>query len=131
MNNSDIEKLYNKYHKYLVGLAITRTKNKADAEDIVQDVFAEALQSTAFHSIEEDDHAKNWLEQAVIHTAIDAKRKRHGEVNLGDQAGNIEEGANAILDMDENERLSALGRGYNPYGSLEELENLIEYQKNR
>ena len=91
MNNKDIERLYIKYRESLIGLAMTKAKNRADAEDAVQDVFALVLQDYAFHAIENEGYAKNLLEKMVIARAIDAHRRRHGEVNLGDRAEGIEE----------------------------------------
>jgi len=109
MNNKDIEQLYNEYHLPQIRLAFTKTHNQDDAEEVVQDVFTEALMSTAFHAIQDNEHAKRYLEKATSDRSKNKKRDKRKERLFGDMpdvAFNNGRGCeNAILDRTYNERL--------------------------
>lgn len=68
--NSDgnVEDVWERYFKLLYGLAYARTRNRADAEDVLQEVFMRYLKSgTIFNS---EQHRKAWL----IKTAINCSK---------------------------------------------------------
>lgn len=54
-------------------LALARTRNAADAQDVVQDVFIKLLRSTTrFH---DDDHLHAWLLRATHDSCVDLHRQ--------------------------------------------------------
>ena len=57
--------------------ALRLTKNKADAEDLVQDTYVKALR--AFHQLEEGSGLRAWLFQILTRTFIDRYRKKRKE----------------------------------------------------
>lgn len=70
-----------KHHRGAVlRLALARTRNAADAQDVAQDVFIKLLRSaTRFH---DDDHLRAWLLRATHDSCVDLHRqawRRHVE----------------------------------------------------
>lgn len=64
VQSSDIDSLYAEYSNMIYRLALVRTRNTSDAEDIVQDVFLRYLKySPVFESKE---HQKAWLITVTI-----------------------------------------------------------------
>ena len=63
-NEFPIEHLIEKHSNMVYRLAYARVKNKADAEDLVQEVFTRCLKSkTKFNS---DEHCKAWLIRTTV-----------------------------------------------------------------
>lgn len=114
MSNRDIEKHYNEYRDDLVRLAFANLDNIHDAEDVVQDVFTEALKQGGRLCFNDPEHRKNYFEDWVVCRAIDALKKQNtqfgGMTTTGQFDGHVapqnEDGFNAILDTPEGERLS-------------------------
>jgi len=65
---------------YATGLRLT--KNKADAEDLVQDTYVKALR--AFHQLEEGPSVRPWLFKILTRTFIDKYRKKLKEPPMVD-----------------------------------------------
>lgn len=63
-----------KHHRGAVlRLALARTRNAADAQDVAQDVFVKLLRSaTRFH---DDDHLRAWLLRATHDSCVDLHRQ--------------------------------------------------------
>lgn len=58
-NENQIECILHKYSKMVYRLAYARTKNRADAEDLLQEVFIRLIKTKVqFNS---DEHCKAWL----------------------------------------------------------------------
>lgn len=60
----DYSALYDRYSNMVFRLAFLRTKNTADSEDILQDVFLKLLKNG--HKIENEEHMKAWLIRVTI-----------------------------------------------------------------
>lgn len=61
---TQIERILQKYSKMVYRLAYARTKNRADAEDLFQDVFIRCLKNNVqFNS---DEHCKAWLIRTTV-----------------------------------------------------------------
>ncbi len=61
---TQIERILQKYSKMVYRLAYARTKNRADAEDLLQEVFLRCLKSNVqFNS---DEHCKAWLIRTTV-----------------------------------------------------------------
>ena len=60
--------------------ALRLTRNKADAEDLVQDTYVKALR--AFHQLEEGSRLRAWLYQILTRTFIDKYRKKLKEPSM-------------------------------------------------
>lgn len=59
-----IESVLQKYSKMVYRLAYVRTKNRADAEDLLQEVFLRFLKSNI--QFNDDEHCKAWLIRTTI-----------------------------------------------------------------
>ena len=128
ITNDDIARYYKKYQHDLIGLSIVKLGNKDDAEEVVQEVFAEFLRNPT-RMFESDDHVKNYLEKAVWNRTAKTLRshgaQRHPSRTLGravnyvgdDQQGAVDgsryswEGEdgdefNAILDVPDDQRMA-------------------------
>lgn len=63
----DITAAFGKYSDTVYRLAYIRTKNKADSEDILSDVFLRLVKSV--HKICSDEHLKAWLIRATLNSS--------------------------------------------------------------
>lgn len=61
---NQIEFVLQKYSKMVYQLAYVRTKNRADAEDLLQEVFLRFLKSNI--PFNDDEHCKAWLIRTTI-----------------------------------------------------------------
>ncbi|MFZ2539602.1 MAG: sigma-70 family RNA polymerase sigma factor [Oscillospiraceae bacterium] len=62
--NDCIEDIVNQYSDMVYRLALARTKNHADAQDVFQEVFIRYMKSR--EKITSDEHLKAWLIRATI-----------------------------------------------------------------
>lgn len=60
----DFEEIYHKYKNILYRIAFTYVKRQADAEDILQEVFAARLYKAP--AFETDEHEKRWLVRVTV-----------------------------------------------------------------
>lgn len=60
----DVEKAFEQYYSMVYRLAFVRTGNKADAEDVLSDVFVRLIKN--IEKIQNDIHLKAWLIRATI-----------------------------------------------------------------
>jgi RNA polymerase sigma-70 factor, ECF subfamily len=68
------EALYRKYVQTIWGLALRLTGNRADAEDVVQDTFAEAMRDAK--QLREHTRLRAWLMSVAVHQAHRRFRRR-------------------------------------------------------
>ncbi len=73
----EFEELALPYQRLLFGVALTRTRNYADAEDLVQETFVKAFR--AWHQFEKGTNLKAWLVKILENTAINLFNKRKKE----------------------------------------------------
>lgn len=73
----EFEELALPYQRLLFGIALTRTKNYSDAEDLVQETFVKAFK--AWHQFEKGTNLKAWLVKILENTAINMFNKRKKE----------------------------------------------------
>ena len=75
-----VEELYSKYHKMVYGIAFSLVKNKEDAEDIMQIVFAkiQELDKTKLPSAK----GMTWLYTLTKNETLNYLKKKKGEVSL-------------------------------------------------
>ncbi|WP_276503455.1 RNA polymerase sigma factor [Terrimonas pollutisoli] len=66
--------LYDRYSKAMYNTALRITANKADAEDILQDSFADAF--LQLHSFENKASFGAWLKQIVVFKSVALLKKR-------------------------------------------------------
>ncbi|WP_026570088.1 MULTISPECIES: RNA polymerase sigma factor SigX [Sediminibacillus] len=66
--------LYKKYHQDLYQFLIYMTKDKEQAEDLVQEVYIKVLKS--YHTFKGESSEKTWLFSIARHVAIDYFRKQ-------------------------------------------------------
>ncbi len=83
------ETLVISHYDMLLRLAVHHTENRAEAEDIVQDVFLSLLQSGK--QFRDDEHAKAFLLRAVINRCKDYHKsaRRTNHIALSEAEGNL------------------------------------------
>lgn len=67
--NSHISEIVNTYADMVYKLALARTKNKFDAEDVFQEVFIRYMKH--YHKLKSEDHTKAWLIRVTINCSKD------------------------------------------------------------
>lgn len=83
--------LYDRYASALLGLALRILRSRADAEDLLNDVFLEAWERAATYKAERGT-VRAWLTMRTRSRAIDRARslavaRRHGMAPAADEAG--------------------------------------------
>jgi RNA polymerase sigma-70 factor (ECF subfamily) len=73
-DQADFERDAMQYAPQLYSAAIRMTRNRADAEDVVQETFLKAYRS--YHSYTEGTNLKAWLYRILTNTYINTYRKR-------------------------------------------------------
>lgn len=68
-----MESIYAEYNRYIYHLCLKLTRNKAEAEDLMQEVWLKVIRYEA--SIQEVDHLKAWLTTICMNTFRDRYRK--------------------------------------------------------
>ena len=68
-----LDGLYEEYGRYIYHLCLKLTRNKEEAEDVMQDVWVKVVRYDA--SLEEIDHIKGWLTTICMNTFRDRYRK--------------------------------------------------------
>lgn len=63
----DVDHILNKYARTVYRLALSRTKNTHDAEDILQEVFMKYMKANI--DFESEDHRKAWLIRVTINSS--------------------------------------------------------------
>jgi RNA polymerase sigma-70 factor (ECF subfamily) len=76
------EALVNEHLDSLYGSALRLTRNRAGAEDVVQDTFLKAWRS--FHTFQTGTNARAWLYKILMNAYIDSYRKTSREPELVD-----------------------------------------------
>lgn len=71
MQKKILEYLYETYYQMLFLYALSLTKHKEDAQDIVQETFIKA-----YLSLDNNTDIKNWLYKVLKNAFIDTYRKR-------------------------------------------------------
>lgn len=74
------EDVVQKYAQTVAGVCMMRLNNKTDAEDCFQDTFVKLL--TKKPSFNDEEHLKNWLIRAAIHSCYDFVKKNRRTVPL-------------------------------------------------
>ena len=75
----DLEELYRAYADMIYRLALVRTRNRADAEDVLQEVFFRCLRRKP--AFADENHQKAWLITATINASkslLSSAARRHG-----------------------------------------------------
>lgn len=68
-----MESLYTEYNRYIYHLCLKLTRNKVEAEDLMQEVWLKVVRYES--SIQEVDHVKAWLTTICMNTFRDRYRK--------------------------------------------------------
>ena len=68
-----MENLYSEYNRYIYHLCLKLTRNKAEAEDLMQEVWLKVVRYES--SIDQVQHAKAWLTTICMNTFRDRYRK--------------------------------------------------------
>ncbi|WP_203332088.1 RNA polymerase sigma factor [Planococcus beigongshangi] len=68
-----MESLYTEYNRYIYHLCLKLTRNKVEAEDLMQEVWLKVVRYES--SIKDVDHVKAWLTTICMNTFRDRYRK--------------------------------------------------------
>ena len=71
----DYEKLYIKFYKSLFSYAYRLTKNKDDADDIVQEAFLRIIQKQYVEESRTDGEQYNYIQKVIKNIFLDNKKK--------------------------------------------------------
>lgn len=71
--NETLEAIYNEYHKYIYHLCLKLTRNRMEAEDLMQEVWVKVVRYESY--VKEVDHVKAWLTTICMNTFRDRYRK--------------------------------------------------------
>ena len=82
---NSIERVWNDYHSELRSFIGKRTRNAADADDVLQNVFLKIC--TRLASLREPEKTRGWLYQIAANAAIDYYRAKRPEVPLPEEIG--------------------------------------------
>ena len=63
-SSRQIQDIVNTYSDMVYKLALARTKNKYDADDVFQEVFIRYMKH--YETLKTSDHTKNWLIRVAI-----------------------------------------------------------------
>lgn len=77
------EEVWNNYQSELRGFISRRTRNAADADDVLQNVFLKIC--TRFETLREPNKMRSWLYRIAANAAIDFYRTKKVEVQLSDE----------------------------------------------
>ena len=107
----EFEELALPYTKLLFGAALNKTKNYADAEDLVQETFAKAFRS--WHQFEKGTNLRAWLVKILENTYINIYNKKVKQIGqdledfqLG-EAKSLTARSNRSADMEALDRVAS------------------------
>jgi RNA polymerase sigma-70 factor (ECF subfamily) len=109
------EAFYRKYVQVVWGLALRLMGNRADAEDVLQDTFAEALRDAG--QMRDRRVLRSWLMSVTVHQAHRRFRRRRLLRSLGLERGER---------MDALEQQACRGTGPEAAAELRKLAQLLE-----
>ena len=69
-----IEDIYEEYNRYIYYLCLKLTKNQAEAEDLMQEVWMKVVRYESY--MKEVEHVKAWLTTICMNTFSDRYRKQ-------------------------------------------------------
>lgn len=103
-NQNAYEMIYNKYNKIVYGIAFSILKNKQDAEDITQTVFAK------IYAIKKDklpvSNEASWLYTITKNEALTCLKKKHNEFDIDNMYEiQADDEMNKVIDKDSYNRL--------------------------
>ena len=103
LNRREIARMVEAYSEMLLRLALNRTQNLAEAEDIVQTVYLRLLRANpTFRSAE---HEKSWLLRTAINLCKDYQKSAASRRNVP-----LEEAEETVLPQETIEVLDAVNR---------------------
>lgn len=71
--NTTLETVYEEYNRYIFHLCLKLTRNKAEAEDLMQEVWVKVVRYESY--VADVDHVKAWLTTICMNTFRDRYRK--------------------------------------------------------
>jgi len=71
--NITLENVYEEYNRYIYHLCLKLTRNKAEAEDLMQEVWVKVVRYESY--VAEVEHVKAWLTTICMNTFRDRYRK--------------------------------------------------------
>lgn len=133
MEVKEFERIFEQYYNEVFKMAMVYSKNKEDAEDIVQSTFMKLYKTE--RDFESDDHIKNWLIKVCINAAKDiVKSKKRLENFLKETKSTIHKSTKEQGLMEQIYKLSTKNRVvlilYYYYGySVREISELLKIKE--
>ena len=73
LQNTTLNDVYEEYNRYIYHLCLKLTRNKAEAEDLMQEVWVKVVRYESY--VAQVDHLKAWLTTICMNTFRDRYRK--------------------------------------------------------
>ena len=101
-----------RYRGQVYSVALARTRNFDDAEDVAQQVFVDAFVS--LHTLREPRRLGAWLRSAAVHRSVDVVRQRRDVLDLDEAAPQLTSNLTPEIELERRQRreevLDAIGR---------------------
>lgn len=88
MKNKQSEQIFMEYHEKLLGFILKRVSNKADAEDILQDVFLKI--HSRIDTLKENSKFQSWIYTITRNAIIDYYRVQQSTKDLPESLSNTD-----------------------------------------
>ena len=108
----DLERIVREHGDMVLRLAVSNTGNRADAEDVFQEVFIRLVRS--LDKIEDENHLRYWLIRATINRckSLFSSASRRREVPLEELPESVEEPFDGEVDTPATDALHRLPEKY-------------------
>ncbi|SRR6056297_1066842 len=83
------EILYNKYAKKMYGICMSYAKDRAEAQDILQDGFVKVFKK--IHTFKEEGSLEGWIRKIIVNTSLDYMRSKTKRYEFIDENKEVEE----------------------------------------
>lgn len=105
----EIANIHKEFHKLLYNFISKRVRDKADAEDLLQEVFIKI--ATKIDSLDEDEKLKSWIFTITRNTIIDYYRKNSNTIKT-EITEKIREEFSAEDDLDSTKGMDKCLKGF-------------------
>ena len=111
--------LIERYQRHVFGIALKRLNNYAEAQELCQDVFLQAMQKIG--QLRDPASFGGWLRAITHRMAVNRRLRRHLDVSVEPATldGNLGDSPSPLADVLQNERSSQLHAGLRRLGELD------------
>jgi len=110
------EELYKRYASKMLGVCMRYARDKAEAEDVLQESFIKVFEN--LHNYRNEGSLEGWVRRIIVHTAINSYKKNLKIISKdSDETSNLNININpdAVSAMTEKELLKIINELPEPY----------------